>query len=305
MTSPMISIRELRKVYGDPSRGGTVAVDDVTLDIHPGEVFALLGPNGAGKTTIVEILEGYRDRTSGAVTVLGEDPGTPSRTWRQRVGIVLQASSGLDELTVAEIIRHFAHFYPRPRDADELITAVGLEDKRNTRARHLSGGQRRRLDVALGMVGNPDLLFLDEPTTGFDPEARRDFWALISALAHQGTTIVLTTHYLDEAEHLADRVAVITAGRIVALDAPARLGGRDRDRAVVTWTENGTTQRVESAEPTAVVAALAARNHGEIPDLTIGRPTLEDVYLRLIRADATRNSGITVGETTGEETMSR
>ena len=280
-TTSAIRVRDLRKAYG-----GAPAVDGVDLDIARGEVFALLGPNGAGKTTTVEILEGYRDRDAGEVSVLDTDPGRPSAGWRSRIGIVLQSSGGHDELTVDELVGYFAAYYPDPRDPAEVIAAVGLTEKRATRARHLSGGQRRRLDVALGILGNPELLFLDEPTTGFDPEARREFWALIDSLAHEGTTIILTTHYLDEAEHLADRVGVISRGRIVAVDTPARLGGRAEQQAVVRWTDAGQDHHTETAEPTRVVAELAARFDGEIPGLTVVRPTLEDVYLRLIGSEA-------------------
>lgn len=272
-----VRIRGLRKTYAD-----VAAVDGLDLDIRAGEVFALLGPNGAGKTTTVEILEGYRDRDAGEVSVLGHDPQRPGAGWRERIGIVLQSSTGHDEITVEELVHHFAGYYPDARDPAEVVTAVGLGDKRETRARHLSGGQRRRLDVALGILGDPDLLFLDEPTTGFDPEARREFWGLIASLADGGTTIILTTHYLDEAEHLADRVGVITAGRIVALDTPARLGGRDQEHAVLTWTEHGAVRAAQTSEPTALVTELSARFGGEVPSLTISRPTLEDVYLRLI-----------------------
>ena len=216
-----VHVHGLTKIYG-PTR----AVDGLDLQIETGEVFALLGPNGAGKTTTVEILEGFRSRDSGQVSVLGSDPATAGAAWRDRIGIVLQSSGGLDLLTPREILRTTARLYERPRAVDEVIASVGLQQKADARIAGLSGGQRRRLDVALGIVGRPDLLFLDEPTTGFDPQARRDFWTLIESLAHEGTTIVLTTHYLDEAEHLADRVAVILGGRIVALDTPTALGGR-------------------------------------------------------------------------------
>ncbi|TDC48147.1 ABC transporter ATP-binding protein [Jiangella ureilytica] len=276
-TSTAIRVRGLRKAYA-----GVPAVDGLDLDVAHGEVFALLGPNGAGKTTTVEILEGYRGRDAGEVAVLGADPARSGPAWRARIGIVLQSSAGLDEISVQELVQHFAGYFPDPRDPDEVIAAVGLEAKRATRARQLSGGQRRRLDVALGILGNPELLFLDEPTTGFDPEARRDFWALISSLAGGGTTIILTTHYLDEAEHLADRVGVIAAGRIVALDTPDRLGGRDQDQAIVRWTEDGRPRTERTATPTALIARLAARLGGEVPGLAVTRPTLEDVYLRLI-----------------------
>ncbi|WP_053203188.1 ABC transporter ATP-binding protein [Jiangella muralis] len=277
MTTSAIRVRGLRKAYA-----GVTAVSGLDLDVAHGEVFALLGPNGAGKTTTVEILEGYRRRDAGEVSVLGADPARPDAGWRARIGIVLQSSGGHDELTVQELVHHFAGYYPGARDPDDVIAAVGLDEKRATRARHLSGGQRRRLDVALGILGNPELLFLDEPTTGFDPEARREFWALITSLADGGTTIVLTTHYLDEAEQLAGRVGVIAGGRIVALDTPDRLGGRDHDLAVVRWSEDGRQRTERTAEPTALVAQLAGRLGGEVPGLIVSRATLEDVYLRLI-----------------------
>jgi ABC-2 type transport system ATP-binding protein len=202
---------------------------------------------------------------------------------------VLQTTGGHDELTVEEMVRHFARYYPDARDPDDVIRAVGLDGKRRTRARHLSGGQRRRLDVALGILGRPELLFLDEPTTGFDPEARHEFWDLIVSLADGGTTIVLTTHYLDEAEHLADRVGVIADGRIVAMDTPQRLGGRADSEATVAWTENGEGHAIVTAEPTRTVQEFAARFSGEIPGLSITRPSLEDVYLRLIGEATTTN----------------
>ncbi|TDE15042.1 ABC transporter ATP-binding protein [Jiangella asiatica] len=284
-TDTAIRVRGLRKSYA-----GVPAVDGLDLDVRTGEVFALLGPNGAGKTTTVEILEGYRHRDAGDVSVLGHDPQSAGAGWRKRIGIVLQSSGGHDEITVEELVGHFAGYYPGARDPDEVIAAVGLDEKRRTRARHLSGGQRRRLDVALGILGHPALLFLDEPTTGFDPEARREFWALITSLADGGTTIILTTHYLDEAEHLADRLGVITAGRIVALDTPDRLGGRDQDQAIVGWTEDGVPRTARTSEPTALVAELSARLGAEVPALTVTRPTLEDVYLRLIDGAATTAS---------------
>lgn len=276
-TESAIQVRDLRKAYA-----GVPAVDGVDLDVARGEVFALLGPNGAGKTTTVEILEGYRTRDAGDVTVLGVDPSRPDATWRSRIGIVLQSSSGNDEITVEELVTHFARYYPQARDPHEVIAAVGLDEKRDTRARRLSGGQRRRLDVALGILGNPELLFLDEPTTGFDPEARREFWALIESLSDGGTTIILTTHYLDEAEHLADRVGVIARGRIVAVDTPQHLGGRQDAHARVRWLEDGVPRSVDTPEPTGTVSELAARFGGEVPGLTVSRPTLEDIYLDLI-----------------------
>ena len=276
-SSAAVTVRGLRKSYGS-----TAAVDGVDLDIVAGEVFALLGPNGAGKTTTVEILEGYRTRSAGEVSVLGRDPARPTAAWRSRLGIVLQSTGGHDELTVDELLHHFAGYYPRARDPEEVLAAVGLQDKRRTRSRHLSGGQRRRLDVALGILGRPDLLFLDEPTTGFDPEARREFWQLIAGLAGDGTTILLTTHYLDEAEYLADRVAVIAAGPIVAVDTPAHLDGRRHASATVRWLEDGDLRTVSTTEPTRTIAELAERFGGEVPGLEVVRPTLEDTYLRLI-----------------------
>ncbi|MEU4568183.1 ABC transporter ATP-binding protein [Micromonospora sp. NPDC023956] len=273
-----ISVRGLRKAYG-----GNAAVAGVDLAVRRGEVFALLGPNGAGKTTTVEILEGYRQRDAGEVRVLGTDPAHPSPDWRARIGIVLQGTGEFDELTVAEVVGHFAAFYPGADDPAEVIERVGLTGKAKARTHTLSGGQKRRLDVALGIVGRPELLFLDEPTTGFDPEARREFWELIRDLNAAGTTILLTTHYLDEAETLADRVGVIAAGRVVEVAPPSRLGNRQEAVATVSWrTPEGGVENAESATPTALVAELAARYGGEVPGLTVTRPTLEDVYLRMI-----------------------
>ena len=272
-----ITIRGLRKAYD-----GRAAVDGLDLDIHAGEVFALLGPNGAGKTTTVEILEGFRHRDDGEVTVLGTDPHGANLAWRNRIGIVLQTSGGLDLLTPREAIASTARSYSDPRSVDDVIGAVGLEAKADTRIVGLSGGQRRRLDVALGIVGRPELLFLDEPTTGFDPQARRDFWELIRSLAGEGTTILLTTHYLDEAEALAHRVGVVAAGKLLALDTPAALGGRGVEQATIAWDEDGARRTLRTATPTADVAALAGRFSGEVPGLTVTRPSLEDTYLSLI-----------------------
>ncbi|WP_433687072.1 ABC transporter ATP-binding protein [Micromonospora carbonacea] len=273
-----ISVRGLRKAYGD-----NVAVAGVDLDVRRGEVFALLGPNGAGKTTTVEILEGYRRRDSGEVRVLGSDPAAPTPDWRSRVGIVLQGTGEFDELTVGEVVRHFSGFYPDADDPAKVVERVGLGAKAKARTHTLSGGQKRRLDVALGIIGRPELLFLDEPTTGFDPEARREFWELIRDLAAAGTTIVLTTHYLDEAEALADRVGVIAAGRVIEVAPPKLLGNRQESLATVSWrTPDGVPESAESATPTALVAELAARYGGEVPGLTVTRPTLEDVYLTMI-----------------------
>jgi ABC-2 type transport system ATP-binding protein len=258
-------------------------VDDVNLDIARGEILALLGPNGAGKTTTVEILEGYRGREGGEVDVLGADPQSAGRQWRYGIGIVLQDASDLTELTVHETVRHFARYFPRSRDPDEVIDRVGLTAKRNARISTLSGGQRRRVDVAVGIVGNPALLFLDEPTTGFDPEARRQFWELIRSLVSEnGTTILLTTHYLEEAEYLADRVSVIAAGRILAEGDPTTLGGRAEAKATVSWQEEGRHRTREATDPGALIAELTTRFGGTVPGLVVSRPSLEDVYLRLI-----------------------
>jgi ABC-2 type transport system ATP-binding protein len=271
-----VQVKDLRKRYGD-----TCAVDGVELEIRRGEVFALLGPNGAGKTTTVEILEGFRRRDGGVAEVLGEDPGRAGRAWRARIGIVLQLASAGPELTVREMVRHFAGFYPRPRDPDEVIALVGLDEQAGKRISALSGGQARRVDVALGIVGRPELLFLDEPTTGFDPQARRQFWALIRDLAAEGVTILLTTHYLDEAEALAGRLAVLAGGRVVAVGAPAALGSTDRD-ARVGWDAPGGRRVVRTQTPAQVVVDLARQFTGEVPGLTVTRPTLEDTYLELI-----------------------
>ncbi|MEU0946089.1 ABC transporter ATP-binding protein [Streptomyces canus] len=272
-----VDVRGLRKQYGD-----VTAVDGIDLGIRRGEVFGLLGPNGAGKSTTVEILQGNRDRDAGEVSVLGADPAHGTRAWRSRVGIVWQDESAPAELTVAETVRHFAHYYPRPRDPEEVIGLVGLEAKAGSRIKALSGGQRRRLDVALGVIGDPELLLLDEPTTGFDPAARRQFWDLIRKLSVEGTTILLTTHYLEEAEALADRLAVVSRGRVVAEGEPAALRERYGSGATVEWTEpDGAARAVPTETPTRTVAELMRRFDGEIPGLQVSRPTLEDVYLRL------------------------
>ncbi len=275
-----VRARGIRRTYGT-----THACDGVDLDVVRGEVLALLGPNGAGKTTTTEILEGYRHRDAGEVDVLGTDPAHADPMWRSRIGIVLQSASDLGDLSVDESVRHFAGYYPDPRDVDEVIEAVGLAEKRKTRGSDLSGGQRRRLDVALGIVGRPELLFLDEPTTGFDPEARREFWDLIRELRGEGTTIMLTTHYLDEAEVLADRVAVIARGRVIACDVPGRLGGRDESLAAVRWREGDDLRVAETHEPTRLVRELSERLGGEVPSLAVHRPSLEDIYLSLIGHD--------------------
>ena len=272
-----IEVRNLRKAYGDVQ-----AVDGVTFDVQAGECLALLGPNGAGKTTTTEVLEGYLHADSGSVQVLGADPRTAGLAWRARIGIVLQSDRDLGDLTVRETVRHFAGYFENPRDPEEVIAAVGLEEKAKARNSKLSGGQRRRLDVALGIIGRPEVLFLDEPTTGFDPAARREFWTLIELLKSEGTTILLTTHYLDEAERLADRVAVIARGRIVACDTPTQIGDRSTAVAIVSWFEGGVERSEATSEPTMLVRSLADRLGGEIPQLKVHRPTLEDTYLSLL-----------------------
>ena len=283
---PVISVSDLHMTYAS----GTAAVAGVDFSVHSGEVYALLGPNGAGKTTTVEILEGFRKRTGGDARVLGIDPASPTRKWRDRVGIVLQTSGTSDEVTVAELLTLQARYHANPRSVEEVIELVGLADKQSTRVDRLSGGQQRRLDVGRGIIGRPELLFLDEPTTGFDPEARRQFWDLIVSLKNEGTTIVLTTHYMDEAEVLADRIGVIVAGKLVATGTPESLGGRDTTNAVVRWTESGRPQETSSPRPAEVVTALVSRLGIDIADLTISRPTLESVYLALVHRSTDHSS---------------
>lgn len=275
-----IEVTGLKKSYGSVH-----AVRGIDLTIATGEIFALLGPNGAGKTTAVEILEGFRRRDSGDVRVLGFDPHEArkgARQWRNRIGIVLQSTFDTGDLTVFESVNHFSGYYSNPREVDGVIHAVGLDNKAGSLIRKLSGGQRRRLDVALGIIGNPELLFLDEPTTGFDPEARRAFWALIHNLRGNGTTILLTTHYLDEAEALADRVAVINNGHIIAISTPAELGDRQTSQALVRWRNIDGIKSHSTDNPTAFIEQLTSQFNGEIPQLTVTRPSLEDIYLKMI-----------------------
>ena len=276
-SAPVITVRGLRRSYGRVQ-----AVDGLDLDVYAGEVFALLGPNGAGKTTTIEILEGYRRRDAGEVRVLGEDPARAGAAWRARVGVVLQEATDAGLLTVEETVRHFAGYYPRPRDPAEVMELVGLTEKRGSRVRRLSGGQRRRLDVALGILGRPALVFMDEPTTGFDPEARRRFWQVIRSLSEEGTTVLLTTHYLDEAEALADRAAVIASGRLVAVGKPSELNNRNLAETVVRWQDNGAVRAQRTSTPTALIVQLAQQLGGEVPGLSVHRPSLEDVYLDLV-----------------------
>ena len=298
-----IEVRGLHKSYGDVQ-----AVAGIDLTVRVGEVFALLGPNGAGKTTTVEIMEGFRDRSSGEVSILGHDPAKAERAFKARIGIVLQ-STGIDPyLTVAETIDQVRRYYPHPRDLEETIELVGLKEKRDTRVIKLSGGQQRRLDVAIGLAGDPELLFLDEPTTGFDPSARRNAWMVVKNLAELGKTIFLTTHYMDEAQYLADRVAVIASGKIVAEGPPASLAGRDTAATIVRFrlpagadplpeavrgiatTTNGLFE-LRTDDPTRTLHDLtgwAIERGLRLEGLDVTRPSLEDVYLELVgpQADA-------------------
>ena len=282
--SAAVRVRGLRKRYGTGRGGSQDALTGLDLDVARGEIVAVLGPNGAGKTTTVEILEGFRDRDGGTVAVLGEDPRRAGRAWRARIGVVMQDSRDQSELTVTEKVRATAATYPDRRDPEEVIAAVGLAEKAQARTRGLSGGQRRRLDVALGIVGKPELLFLDEPTTGFDPRARRSFWGLVTRLREDGTTILLTTHYLDEAAHLADRVVVVRDGAVVAEGTPDTLGGPEARTPLVAWDDDGVRRTERTERPTAAVARLiaAAGPDREVPGLSVTHPTLEDVYLSLI-----------------------
>lgn len=276
MTATAVHVRGLSKAYGR-----SPAVQNLDLDVGYGEIFAILGPNGAGKSTTIEILEGNRKRDAGQVLVLGEDPGTAGRSWRAKIGIVLQEASDAGMLTVHETVQMFTNCYGTARAPAEVLDLVGLSSSAGNRVRTLSGGQRRRLDVALGIVGTPELLFLDEPTTGFDPEARRQFWDLIRFLAADGTTILLTTHYLEEAAALADRVAVIADGRVVAVDSPMKLVEHVDSAATVTWME-GDEIRVERTDFPTDLIRQRSREGAELARLTVTRPTLEDAYLHLI-----------------------
>jgi len=279
MSEPAIEVRDLRKSYGELE-----AVRGIDFSVQRGEIYGMLGPNGAGKTSTVEILEGYRQRSSGTVSVLGHDPQTRPLALRQRVGIVLQSSGIYNQVRVREVVKHFAGFYPHPRDVDEVVELVGLTDKRDERARRLSGGQRRRLDLALALIGDPELIFLDEPTTGFDPAARRTAWQTIRSLKDLGKTVLLTTHYLDEAQELADRVAIVKGGQILAEGSPAQLGVGGGSRYRVAYVRDGEPVIHQTDDPTSLLHELtaAALARGEqLEGLSVTRPSLEEVYLEL------------------------
>ena len=279
-TNPAVSISSLTKSYGSKQ-----VLRGLDLQVPTGGVLALLGPNGAGKTTTVEILQGLRRRDGGSVTVLGEDPQRSSRAWRARIGVVSQTSTDMGDLTVNEAVSHVARFYTEPADVAATIGRVGLADDARTRASRLSGGRRRRLDVALAIVGRPELLFLDEPTTGFDPEARHVFWDLVKDLRTDGTTVLLTTHYLDEAAHLADEVAIILGGRVVEYGTPEALARQAGSKRTVSWIEDGAERTESTTTPTSVVRGLMDRltgPDGEVPGLQVHTPSLEDHYLELV-----------------------
>jgi len=305
--SPVIEVRQLHKRYGE-----TVAVDDISFEVQQGEIFGILGPNGAGKTTTVEILEGFRQRTEGQVSVLGHDPATAGGAWRDRVGVVLQESEPEPGLSVRECLAMTAGFYRAPRDIDETIALVGLTEKAGAPGTRLSVGQRRRLDFALALIGDPELIFLDEPTTGFDPSARRAAWEVVAGLRQLGKTVFLTTHYMDEAEYLADRITVLSAGRIVAEGTPATLGGRDRMTTAISFTlpdhvqardlppglspltepGPGGSTVLHSDSPLAHLRMLGnwALGRGfDLPDLDVHRPALEAVYLSLTGPASTKD----------------
>jgi ABC-2 type transport system ATP-binding protein len=307
LREPVVSVRGLVKRYGSHE-----AVAGIDLDVRRGEVFAFLGPNGAGKTTTVEILEGFRERTSGEISVLGQDPATAGGAWRDRVGVVLQESEPEPGLSVRECLTMYAGYYRAPRDIDQTLALVGLTGQAGKLGTRLSGGQRRRLDVALALIGDPELIFLDEPTTGFDPSARRAAWEVIAGLRQLGKTIFLTTHYMDEAEYLADRIAVLSAGRIVAEGTPRTLGGRDHMATVISFTlphglaardlpeglrplaepgaAGSTTLRTESPLVHLQMLGNWALGRGfDLPDLDVHRPTLEEVYLSLTGPASTKD----------------
>ena len=279
MDDSVISIRGLRKSYGELE-----AVRGIDLEVRRGEVFAFLGPNGAGKTTTVEILEGYRKRSGGEVSVLGEDPERAGRRWRERIGIVLQDCRLDPYLTVRESLELYAGYYTAPRPIEETIELVGLAGKAEARARSLSGGQQRRLDVGMALVGDPELLFLDEPTTGFDPSARRQAWETIAGLRELGKTVFLTTHYMDEAQRLADRVTIIAGGEIVAAGTPEDLGDRESRPARISYREDGREVTLETTTPVRTLNELTGKalaEGRELEGLEVARPSLEDVYLEL------------------------
>ncbi|MFK8023733.1 MAG: ABC transporter ATP-binding protein [Ilumatobacter sp.] len=302
MTKSVIGAHGLTKTYGD-----RVVVDVEHLEVHEGEVFGLLGPNGAGKTTFVEMCEGHRSATAGDLHVLGADPMSGGSTWRAQIGVVTQETGAFDRLTVSEAVSHLGGFYPSPRRLDEVLAMTDLTAVADRFVDELSGGQRRRLDLACGIVGRPSLLFLDEPTTGLDPEVRRRLWSTIEGLRDEGTTIVLTTHYLDEAQHLADRIGVLADGALIAIDTPDRLGGRDPHETTVVFRPSGaedprlalcdwepaTDGRVSTR--TMKPSALVTRLHelvGDVDDLEVTRPSLEEVYLELIGDHAVARTAV-------------
>ena len=305
-----IQARNLVMTYGQHR-----AVDGIDLDVAEGEIVAFLGPNGAGKTTTIEILEGYRTRTSGEVSVLGADPAQAPLSWRERIGIVLQESEPVPELTAAESVRMQGNYYANPRDAGEILELVGLGDSVDQRTRKLSGGQRRRLDLAMALVGDPELIFLDEPTTGFDPSARRESWQMIAALRALGRTVLLTTHYMDEAEHLADRIVVIAGGRIVASGTAAELATQVDAKPQIVWDHDPTGPRLPNTfdvildddrariettnvlETTQALTSWALANDAPLTGLTIRHPSLEDIYLTLTDGESAPNDEVA---TTGE-----
>lgn len=292
--SSAVRVRGLTKRYGDQ-----LVLNGLNLDIAHGETYALLGPNGAGKSTAIETLEGLRRPDEGDVRVLGAEPLTAPRAWKSRVGVVAQSTGDLGPYTPRELVQHFGSMSPHPRGTDEVLELVGLAEHANKRAVKLSGGQQRRLDVALGIVGRPELLFLDEPTTGFDPEARHQFWDMLSGLSGEGTSILLTTHYLDEAAHLADRVGVLTGGSIVAEAPPQLLGGVEARIPIVRWQcDDGSWREQRTSTPGTLVSEITLR--GEPVGLEVRRPSLEDIYLGLINAHAQQSTEPTPGDRAGQ-----